>query len=94
MNIVEFYQYSKKKKACTVIIDYQKQNHVLLSYYRVIQNLYAPLVRSYVQMISLSILYEIEARKKLHLLVLNNMCRKDLLMSNLEIIRNLIHLLM
>jgi len=35
-------------------------------------------------MISLSILYQIEARKKLHLLVLNSNGYEDLLMSNLR----------
>ena len=35
-------------------------------------------------MISLSILYQIEARKKLHLLVLNTNGYEDLLMSNLR----------
>ena len=35
-------------------------------------------------MISLSILYQIEARKKLHLLVLNGKGYEDLLMSNFQ----------
>jgi hypothetical protein len=48
----------------------------------VFQNLYAPWFYLKGQMISLTILYQIEARKKLRLLVLNDRGYEDLSMSN------------